>query len=149
MKLIHRTNYWGEWIDASGMDDEVPFDVIWTQAVSNHSSGCCHGFGRRPVAVVNSDFVDEDLEWWHVFRVSNQYGRTDGHYFYKFVALPQGTYGYGKRGCAALGWTWEGEFNANVACVTFYTQMGSAPLRSLSSGMGSISQSRERGCSRA
>ena len=115
MKLIHRTNYWGEWIDASGMDDEVPFDVIWTQAVSNHSSGCCHGFGRRPVAVVNSDFVDEDPEWWHVFRVSNQYGRTDGHYFYKFVALPQGTYGYGKRGCAALGWRWVGEFHAKNA----------------------------------
>ena len=115
MKLIHRTNYWGEWIDASGMDEEVPFDVIWTQAVSNHSSGCCHGFGRRPVAVVNSDFVSEDPAWWHVFQVSNQYGRTDGHYFYIFVALPQGTYGYGKRGCAALGWSWEGEFNARNA----------------------------------
>lgn len=117
MKLIHRTNYWGEWIDPSGIDDEVPFNVIWTQAVSDHASGCCHGFGRRPVTVENSDFVDEDPEWWHVFQVSSQYGRTEGHYFYKFVTLPQGTYGYGKRGCAALGWTWRGEFHARNALV--------------------------------
>ena len=115
MKLIHRTNYWGKWIDASDNDGEVPFDVIWTQAVSEHSSGCCHGFGRRAVEVINSDFVEEDPEWWHVFRVSSQYGRNEANYFYKLVTLPQGTYGYGKRGCAALGWSWVGEFQAGNA----------------------------------
>jgi hypothetical protein len=67
------------------------------------------------VAVVNSDFVEEDPEWWHVFQVSSGYGRTEGHFFYKFVTLPQGTYGYGKRGCAALGWNWVGEFHAGNA----------------------------------
>lgn len=115
MKLIHRTNYWGQWIDAADMDNDVPFDVIWTQAVGDHSTGCCRGFGVRQVAVVNSDFEKEDPGWWHVFKVSNQYGRSDGHYFYKFVALPQGTYGFGKRGCASLGWSWEGEFLAGNA----------------------------------
>lgn len=115
MKLIHRTNYWGQWIDTSDMDNDVPFDVIWTQAVGDHSTGCCRGFGVRQVAVVNSDFEREDPGWWHVFKVSNQYGRSDGHYFYKFVALPQGTYGFGKRGCASLGWSWEGEFLAGNA----------------------------------
>ena len=115
MKLIHRTNYWGQWIDSSDTDSEVPFDVIWAQAVSDHSRGCCHGFGKRVVDILNSDFVDEDPEWWHVFQVSSQYGRTDGHFFYKLVTLPQGTYGYGKRGCAALGWSWVGEFCAGSA----------------------------------
>jgi len=115
MKLIHRTNYWGQWIDAFDMDDEVPFNVIWTQAVSDRSSGCCQGFGRRGVLVDDSDFDSESPAWWHVFQVSSQYGRTDGHFFYKFVALPQGTYGYGKRGCAALGWSWVGEFHARNA----------------------------------
>ena len=115
MKLIHRTNYWGTWIDSSDMDDDVPFDAIWTQAVLDHQGSCCYGFGRRAVHVVNSDFVDEDNGWWHVFKVNQQSGRTPGHYFYKFVALPQGTYGYGKRGCAARGWDWEGEFVASNA----------------------------------
>ena len=115
MKLIHRTNYWGQWIDPSDTDSEVPFDVIWAQAVSDHSSGCCRGFGTRAVDVLNSDFVDEDPEWWHVFLVSSQRGRTDSHFFYKLVTLPQGTYGYGRRGCAALGWSWVGEFCAGSA----------------------------------
>ena len=63
----------------------------------------------------DSDFVSEDDSWWHVFKVNGQRGRNPGHYFHKFAALPQGTYGYGKRGCAALGWTWEGEFHASNA----------------------------------
>ena len=115
MKLIHRTNYWGTWVNSSNIDDDVPFDVVWTQAVGDYDGCCCHGFGRRSVQVVNSDFVDEDEGWWHVFKVNGQRGRSPGHYFYKFAALPQGTYGYGKRGCAALGWTWEGEFHASNA----------------------------------
>ena len=76
---------------------------------------CCHGFGTRAVDVLNSDFVDEDPDWWHVFEVSSECGRTDGHFFYKLVTLPQGTYGYGRRGCAALGWSWVGEFCAGSA----------------------------------
>ena len=59
--------------------------------------------------------MEEDPEWWHVFQISSQYGRNAGHFFYKFVTLPQGTYGYGKRGCAALGWSWVGEFHARNA----------------------------------
>ena len=51
----------------------------------------------------DSDFESEDPDYWHVFKVSQQRGRRQGHYFFKFAALPQGTYGYGKRGCANTG----------------------------------------------
>ena len=68
MKLIHRTNYWGTWIDSSDLDDDVPFDVIWTQAVRDNDGPCCHGFGRRSVQVTNSDFVDDCNDWRLVAR---------------------------------------------------------------------------------
>ena len=119
MKLYHRTNYWGQYVNSSNTDSEVPFDVVWCQAVEDYD-GCpnpkdCHGFGRRVVGVEDSDFESEDPDHGHAFKVGQQRGRRQGHYFFKFAALPQGTYGYGKRGCAALGWRWEGEFHASQA----------------------------------
>ena len=116
MKLIHLTNYWGEYIN-SGTDHsgEVPFDAIWAQVVQVNSHPCCPGFGERSVRVENRDFEDEHNEWWSVFLVSGEHGRNCGHYFYKFVCIPQGTYDFGKRGCASRGWKFVGEFLAQSA----------------------------------
>lgn len=114
MKLIHRTNYWGEYIDASDRDRDVSFNAIWVQAVGENW-GCCRGFGRRCVVVQNNDFTKEHDGLWNIFLISEQSGSNEGHYFYKFVALPKNTYGYGKKNCAKLKWQWVGEFNAYTA----------------------------------
>lgn len=116
MRLVHRTNYWGKWIDPTDVDDEVHFDAIWVQAMIDGDSCCCHGFGRRGVAVNDQDLVDEfDGWWWSLFNVSGEQGRSSGHYFYKFVLIPQGTHGYGKRGCSQRGWGYVGEVHAQSA----------------------------------
>ncbi|CAB9512712.1 expressed unknown protein [Seminavis robusta] len=115
MQLVHRTNYWGKYIDSSNTDDEVDFDAIWAMALNDGDWHCCPGFGRRWVEVVNSDFRDEYDGWWSVFLVSERRGHSDGHYFYKFVAIPQGTYSYGKKGCQQRGWSYQGEFEADNA----------------------------------
>ena len=116
MRLVHRTNYWGEWISSSDMDDDVPFDAIWVQAMLDGCACCCHGFGRRGVAVRDEDLVDEFNGWWSLFKVSGEWGRTPGHFFHKYVLIPQGTHGFGKRGCAQRGWTYAGEIQAGRAC---------------------------------
>ena len=124
----HRTNYWGEFIDSSSSssssssdaDQDIPFDVIWVQAVEDNSIGCCPGFGRRRVHVQDSDITKEFDGWWHIFLVNSERGsRNEEHYFYKFIALPQYTPGYGKKGCAKkLGWRWVGEFHARKTSQT-------------------------------
>ena len=114
MKLIHRTNYWGKYINSSNRDDEVDFDAIWAQAVGNHDRPCCRGFGRRSVKVMNSDFMEQHNGWWSVFRVSMRRGRNKSHYFYKFVAIPHGIRNYGKKSCIQRRqWKYEGEFDAS------------------------------------
>ena len=119
MKLIHRTNYWGNYIDSSygDRDDEVDFDAIWAQAVGDYDGPCCpRGFGRRSVEVVNSDFMEEHNSWWSVFLVSSQRGGSSCHYFYKFAVIPQGIPHYGKKSCIQRrGWTYKGEFYAGDA----------------------------------
>lgn len=117
MQLIHKTNYWGKWIDAgqSNGDDDVSFDAIWVQVLRDNQPPCCHGFGNRTVYVVDSDFVRQDAGWWSLFLVNGRRGHNPNHYFYKFVAIPQGLYGYGKRGCANRGWIYKGEFRAKNA----------------------------------
>ena len=113
MKLIHRTNYWGSYINSSCMDDEVDFDAIWAQAVGDYDGPCCPGFGRRSVEVVNSDFSSEHNGWWSVFEVSSQRGYSSSHYFYKFAVIPQGIPHYGKKSCTqSRGWTYKGEFRS-------------------------------------
>lgn len=70
----------------------------------------------------DSDFETEFDGYWSLFRVSERRGDyNSGHYFYKFVAIPQGTYGYGRKGCSNRGWTYEGEFHAQYAI----TELGS------------------------
>lgn len=117
MKLIHRTNYWGEYIDASDRDKDIPFDAIWVQAV-RETWGCCRGFGRRCVVVQNNDFTNEHDGVWNIFLVDEQSGRNEYHHFQKFVALPERTYGFGKKRCAKLDWQWLGEFHARKASET-------------------------------
>ena len=120
LRLVHRTNYWGQWIDSTDLDPDVNFDAIWVQAMIDGESCCCHGFGRRGVAVSNQDLEDEcppfAQGWWSLFQVSGTHGHSAGHYFYKFVLIPQGTHGYGKRGCAQRGWTYVGEAHSQSAC---------------------------------
>ena len=115
LRLVHRTNYWGQYIDATDMDDDVSFDAIWVQAMIDGDPCCCHGFGQRGVAVNNQDLADEYNGWWSLFFVNGREGRSVRHYFYKFVLIPQGTHGYGKRGCAQRGWSFVGEVAAGSA----------------------------------
>mmetsp|Transcript_20055 Transcript_20055/g.40902 ORF Transcript_20055/g.40902 Transcript_20055/m.40902 type:complete len:155 (-) Transcript_20055:138-602(-) len=115
VELVHRTNYWGKYIDATNMDDEVNFDAIWVQCVYDGHRTCCPNFGARRVGVTENDLVNEHNGWWSLFRVSSTWGRSPGHYFRKFVLIPQGTHGYGKRGCAQRGWEYEGEVVASNA----------------------------------
>ncbi len=115
MKLIHRTNYWGTYIDSSDRDDEVSFDAIWAQAVDDYRGPCCRGFGERSVRVADSDFQEEHNDYWSIFKVSGRRGNNPSHYFYKFVVIPQGIPRYGKKGCASRGWTYIGEFHAQEA----------------------------------
>uniref|UniRef100_A0A7S1D9F6 Uncharacterized protein n=1 Tax=Cyclophora tenuis TaxID=216820 RepID=A0A7S1D9F6_CYCTE len=114
MNLVHRTNYWGRCIDPSSRDKEVPFPVIWTQCAYRHG-GCCRGFGCRAVSVLNSDFVNDFDGRWRLYKISENAGYSDGHYFYKFVALPAGMRGNGKRSCSRRGWTYLGDFSARNA----------------------------------
>ena len=116
LRLVHRTNYWGQYIDASDVDDDVNFDAIWVQAMIDGKPCCCRGFGERGVAVNNQDISDEHSDWWSLFFVNGRRGRSEAHYFHKFVLIPQGTHGYGKRGCADRGWRFEGQVFAARAC---------------------------------
>jgi len=107
MKLLHLTNYWGSTIDPnnSPQDDDVDMDVIWTQALEyEHDRPCCPGFGRRIVRVEDQDLVQWDQNNWTLWFVSGTWGNSDGHYFYKFVLIPNGCYGKGKRTMRARGW---------------------------------------------
>ena len=115
MRLVHCTNYWGEHINGTDNDDEVSFDAIWVQARLDHQGCCCPGFGRRRVLIRDDDINGEHSGWWSLFSVSCAEGRSQGHYFWKYVLIPQGTYGYGKRGCAGLGWTYIGEVHSSCA----------------------------------
>ena len=40
---------------------------------------------------------------------------SEDHYFHKVVVIPQGTYGYGKRGCTSRGWKFEGSISPSTA----------------------------------
>ncbi len=50
--------------------------------------------------------------------VNSERGTRNEHYFYKIVMLPQYTPGFGKKGCAKLGWRWVGEFHARKTTQT-------------------------------
>ncbi len=69
MELVHRTNYWGKYINVRDSDDnKVPFTDIWTQVMNDIEPSCFRNFGRRGVQVVNYDFEEDDP----VFYVSGE-----------------------------------------------------------------------------
>ena len=124
MDLVHRTNYWGSHINATDNDDEVPFEAIWVQATRNGRC-CCPGFGQRRVLVTDDDISDEFQGWWSLFLVSQQRGHSYGHFFLKYVLIPQGTHGFGKRGCENRGWQYKGQVHASNATESLEYLVGS------------------------
>eukprot|EP00957_Ditylum_brightwellii_P013694 1032307-Ditylum_brightwellii.AAC.1 len=118
MKLIHRTNYWGRRIEPRKKDREVPFDCIWTQAVpesSRNRGGCCRGFGRRTVRVDEEHLTEVHDEKWNLYKVSENQGRNQRHYFYKFALIASSSQDYTKDDCEKLGWVFLGSVNASGA----------------------------------
>jgi hypothetical protein len=118
VELYHRTNYWGQRIDA--MPDRhgnVPFDVIWAMASTHdfEDGDCCRSFGRRIVQIVDADFEESHNGHWYVFKLSERRGNNPAHYFYNFALIPKGTYKHGKRSCLSRGWELEGEIDAGDA----------------------------------
>ena len=47
-----------------------------------------------------------------------------GHYFWKYVLIPQDTYGFGKKGCARRGWRYIGEVHSNSATAQLKNLVG-------------------------
>ena len=52
---------------------------------------------------------------WRLYLVNEHEGNNPDHYFYKFVAIPTGCRGNGKRSCLKRGWEHVGDFNADTA----------------------------------
>ena len=104
MHLIHKTNYHGPIIYAAygRGDDDVPFDAIWAQAVPFGDKCCCKGFGTREVVVTEWAF-SEEADWWSLYFVGDTEGHS-GHRFWKFVLIPFGDPGLGKKSCRRWGW---------------------------------------------
>ena len=123
MQLVHRTRYWGQHIDGTDNDEEVPFHAIWVQT-TRQGRCCCPGFGERRVHVEDSDIAEEAQGWWSLFLVSTERGHSPGHYFWKYVLIPQDTYGFGKKGCARRGWRYIGEVHSNSATAQLENLVG-------------------------
>lgn len=83
-RLIHRTDHQGLFINPADIDQEVPLDVIWTQAVWRGSYGCCPGFGSRIVVMEEEDFC-YGLGDWYLHYVSDTEPYESHHAFLKFV----------------------------------------------------------------
>jgi len=108
MKLVHRTNYWGREIIPcnSRQDSEIDMDLIWVQALEEDDEPpCCRGFGERSVTVDEQDFYHWDDDDWMLWLVSETRGRSESHYFYKFLLLPKGCRGKGKKSLLRRGFT--------------------------------------------
>ena len=115
ISLIHRTFYWGRDIEASRRDRDIDFPAIWTQ-LSFKRGGCCRGFGVRWVCVDDEDLLEVHDGEWNIFLVEELNGRNEEHYFYKFVLIPHGANGYGKKTCRKkYGWKFAGAVEADDA----------------------------------
>mmetsp|Transcript_27080 Transcript_27080/g.81182 ORF Transcript_27080/g.81182 Transcript_27080/m.81182 type:complete len:201 (-) Transcript_27080:244-846(-) len=90
MRLTHRTNFWGRFIEPShaDADDEVNREAIWVQALCDDEYDCCPGFGRRRVGVEEGDFQQWSDGDWSLYFVSSEWGRTEGHRFWKLALVP-------------------------------------------------------------
>jgi hypothetical protein len=112
MRLIHRTNYWGQTLNSSDRDREVDMDAIWVQVVKFRA--CCPNFGDRNVRLNIEDLQTAHDGLWNLFFVSGTEGRDRDHFFSKLVMIPHGKRGYGKdRVRREHGWTFHGSWNSN------------------------------------
>lgn len=115
MKLVHRTNYWGDTINWNDRDDEVDMEAIWVQFYRRKKDQpCCPGFGIRRVGVTVENLAGK-ASIWTLFFVSGTEGtRNSDHYFNKLVLIPQGTKGYGREICKKKwGWKYKGLWDAS------------------------------------
>mmetsp|Transcript_13356 Transcript_13356/g.32953 ORF Transcript_13356/g.32953 Transcript_13356/m.32953 type:complete len:157 (+) Transcript_13356:67-537(+) len=102
MRLIHRTNYYGKFVEPrSRGDDSVPFEALWVQATDDGDS-CCYGFGRREIEVTGSLIWSFHSGYWNLWFVEKEQGYADE--FYKFALVPEGIPGYGKAKLYQRGW---------------------------------------------
>ena len=60
----------------------------------------------------DQDFASESYGLWRLYLVDEEEGENPDHYFYKFVAIPAGCGGNGKRSCLRRGWEHIGDFSA-------------------------------------
>mmetsp|Transcript_29522 Transcript_29522/g.48716 ORF Transcript_29522/g.48716 Transcript_29522/m.48716 type:complete len:159 (+) Transcript_29522:96-572(+) len=116
MRLIHRTNYWGDTISWSNRDAEVDMDAIWVQVARRRKDrSCCPGFGKRLVRVTIDKLTSSHNGWWDLFSVSGTEGRNSDHYFKKLVLIPQGTKTFDEERCIKVhGWELEGRWDASI-----------------------------------
>jgi len=125
MKLIHRTNYWGREIIPcdSRQDPDIGIDLIWVQALEEDDEPpCCRGFGKRSVAVIQQDFRHWHKGDWVLWEVSGTRGRDECHYFYKFVLVPKGCRGKGRKSLLRRGFTHVADLNSK----SLFYQLASA-----------------------
>ena len=114
MKLVHRTNYWGREIipNNSRQDFEIDMALIWVQALEEvYEPPCCRGFGERSVLVVRQDFYSWHKGDWVLWKVSSTRGLNESHYFYKFLLVPKGCYGKGRKSLLRRGFTHVADLN--------------------------------------
>ena len=79
-------------------------NLIWVQAIEDGERICCRGFGERSVSVDEQHFYQWDNGEWALWLVSNRRGWNESHYFYKFLLLPKGCRGKGKRSLQRRGY---------------------------------------------
>ena len=89
MELVHRTNYWGAWLEGRDTDDETGgLQLLWCQAVAAGAPPCCRGFGARSVWLSADTLRDVHDGEWDLWRVSCAEGRSADHLFTKYVLAP-------------------------------------------------------------
>ena len=88
-RLVHRTNFDGDWIEARhNPRDDLPFPVVWTQALMRGRRSCCRGFGRIEVDLHPKHF--QNCRMWQLWFMEANRGRVPGHVFYGFVLTHDG-----------------------------------------------------------
>eukprot|EP00931_Biecheleriopsis_adriatica_P067754 TRINITY_DN41820_c0_g1_i1.p1 TRINITY_DN41820_c0_g1~~TRINITY_DN41820_c0_g1_i1.p1 ORF type:complete len:194 (-),score=33.74 TRINITY_DN41820_c0_g1_i1:151-678(-) len=88
-RLVHLTNYWGDYVEAQCRDDETDgLPLIWAQALFEGEGCCCPNFGTREIELSTDHLWAHHEGKWSLWEVSRQWGHTEGHRFCKFVLAP-------------------------------------------------------------
>eukprot|EP01084_Bolivina_argentea_P034534 63943_1 len=106
MRLLHLTNYRGHKIvpNKSIKDEDTDLELIWVQAVPGYDDECCPGFGDEIVNISQKVFKHWDRDEWVLWKVAEHRGKNPDHYFYKFILVPKGYAGLGKKTLLNKGW---------------------------------------------